>query len=136
VDLSAWIVVLMCAAALVAWAMNIGKVWNERRADSRFAEPPDTWLYGRALWRGTYRLIPLLGPIFLLGLVLFVLERSDANGPFADALYTALGPLALVMFVLLFSIVLFNSPKRLVAPHLRSEPGVLKEWFSRGRRAG
>jgi hypothetical protein len=131
VDLLSWITALGLAAALLLWASTIRSVW---RGGPRHADPPSSWLYGRALWCAGYRLVPMAGPLFLYGLAALVLERSDADGPVADALAAVLGPLGALMFVLLLSIALFNAPKRVVAPHLRSHPGVLREWFGRERR--
>jgi hypothetical protein len=43
-------------------------------------------------------------------------------------------PLGIAAFAVVASIVLFNGPKWAVAPHLRSQPGLLEEWF--GEDAG
>jgi hypothetical protein len=132
VDLLSWITALGCVVALVMWASTIRSAWRGR--GPRHTEPPSSWRYGRALWRAGQRLVPMAGPLSLLVLLALVFERSDADGPVAAALAAMLGPLGALLLVLMVSIALFNVPKRVVAPHLRSEPGALREWFGRGRR--
>jgi hypothetical protein len=92
------------------------------------------WPLGRALWRAGIRLTPAMGPALAFSLPLYVLEKSEADGLVADVLWAVFAPLGIAAFAIVASIVLFNGPKWAVAPHLRSQPGLLEEWF--GEDAG
>lgn len=127
---SDWIAALICVALLPAWAVIVGPVWHDRRPDLR-SEPPGLWPFGGPLWRAGIRLIPVGGPAIFVALPVAVLQKSQADGLVADAALGMFGFLAVVALLLLISIILFNSPKRLVAPHLRSQPGLLEERFGK-----
>ena len=64
-----------------------------------------------------------------------VLERSEPDGALADVAAVVFGGPAVVGLLLMTSIAFFNAPKLLVAPHLRSQPGLRDEWFHNERGA-
>jgi hypothetical protein len=131
---SDWIAVGICIALLPAWAAIIGSVWHDRRPDLR-AEPPEAWPFGGAVWRAGIRMIPAAGPTIFCAVPVMVLEGSEPGGALAVVAAVAFGGPAVVGLLLMTSIAFFNSPKLLVAPHLRSQPGLLDEWFRNERGA-
>jgi hypothetical protein len=88
------------------------------------------WPYGGALWRAVLRFSPAGGAAGVLtGLSAFLLS-FESDGLYGGGLVLAILALG-VFFVVCASIALFNRPKRLVAPHLRDQPGAIGEWLGR-----
>jgi hypothetical protein len=131
---SDWIAAGICVALLPAWASIIGSVWHDRRPDLG-AEAPEPWPFGGAVWRAGIRMIPVAGPTIFFAVPVMVLEQSKPDGALADLAAVAFGGPAVVGLLLMTSIAFFNSPKRVVAPHLRSQPGLLDEWSRKPRGA-
>jgi hypothetical protein len=78
-------------------------------------------------------MVPATGPTTFFAVPVFVLEESEPDGALADVAAVVFGGPAVMGLLLMISIAFFNSPKRLVAPHLRSQPGLLDEWFPNKR---
>lgn len=89
---------------------------------------PGGWPYGGALWRGMIRLISLTGPFALAIGVTIVLDSID-RGPVVQALWLLGAGVGFVLGCLGLSVVFFNRPKWVVAPHFRPQPGAVQEWL-------
>ena len=89
---------------------------------------PAAWPFGAALWHGLARLT-LLGPGLLLpsGALLLVRHLPEDEAIVAVVRIVD-GTVGAALFVLLFSIVLYNRPRSLVPLHLRDQPGAIAEW--------
>lgn len=126
------------AFAIVPFALrNLPRIW--RHELRTFDRMNPYWPWGETLWRGWVRMMPLgviaMTILLPLGTAGFVVPE-DPTGPFVRPLWwvlPVLGALAL-FWVLAAGVVLLNRPKRLVAPHLRSQPGALEEWWAHWRR--
>lgn len=118
---------------------NVPRFWrHELRTYDRV---PAAWPWGDALWRGWVRAIPIGTATLAVGLVAALSGLAvdeDPSGPLPRPLWWAVPALAVlaIAFALMLGVVLLNRPKRIVAPHLRSEAGAIEEWWSamRGRR--
>lgn len=100
------------------------KVWRNEK--TLFSPTPFVlWPWGKAMWRGVIRAYHLDVLTLAVTAVVYVLgqDRQIANWVLDISLVVWLTMLAGI-----FSISLFNWPKKLVAPHLRSQPGAVKEW--------
>jgi hypothetical protein len=116
------------ALLVFGYLYAVGKVW---RGESEFDgdAPPAFWPFGKALWRGAGRALPVLGACILL--VIGTGIASDLVGTdsgYYDAVM-AIGLLGLLgLFLLAFPIMYLNRPKRLVPPPWREDPGAVEEW--------
>jgi hypothetical protein len=110
----------------VAFGLSIAvgpRVWRNEWA---YAWNPDE---GGPLWRGFVRITPLGGPLLGLGGLASLLLKSGS-----DALYVVgqvVGFAILVVIVLIVTVILFNRPRWVVAPHLRAQPGAIGELLGR-----
>jgi hypothetical protein len=100
------------------------------------------WPFGNALLRGWIRMTPvaIAGIWIMLAIVAIGIPSTGAEpGSALYALGYLLIPLTLLLFAcfaVMVTIVLFNRPRFLVAPHLRTDPGAISAWFHphRGQR--
>jgi hypothetical protein len=130
--LDAFVLIVALVGGALA-ARNLPRLWrNEIRSFDRMQA---WWPLGMALWRGWVRGMPLafFAGCFLLVAVIvgaFVPQDSDSEGFAAPAWYVipVLGTFFMSL-VLFFSVVLVNRPRFVVPPHLRDQPGALKEWL-------
>jgi hypothetical protein len=105
-----------------------------RRPVDAFGEPLAWWVWGAPLWRGYVRGMAAVGATFVVDLLLILLVIW---GPGGDAVLLAIAA-ALVLsltagLVLAVTIALFNRPRWAVPPHLRGQPGAVREWRPRRR---
>lgn len=110
-------------------AIPIGRrVWaNEWRWAYDPNNVPAAWPYGAALWRGLTR-IHLLGIIAMPVGALMLLFDQGFDGQAAAVLATAFAVALVAVVVAGWSVILLNRPTFLVPPHLRQQPGALREW--------
>ena len=84
---------------------------------------------GKAMFHGFRRSMPLvvvLGiPVLFAALVLIV--AGGASTPVGSIVRGVFLSLGFVYLVLLATIFLFNRPRPLIPPHLRAEPGMMRE---------
>jgi len=85
---------------------------------------------GGAMWRGFVRITPIGGPVLgMTGLVAVIHWLGDGR---QTASFAVASVIWVAMLVVVGTIVLFNRPKWMVAPHLRRQPGAVGEWLGRG----
>jgi hypothetical protein len=97
------------------WRNEWGYAWDPER--------------GGPLWRGFVRITIISGPFLgLTALLNVVYALSDHR---LTAAFRIGAVLWMGLIVCAVTIVLFNRPKRLVAPHLRHQPGAIAEWLGR-----
>lgn len=117
----------------VLGVLGAKRLW--RRDSAYWDAVPAWWLYGPVSWRAFVRLLPLgvltslFGPLWLLG-AMFVVPRLPSPtgvGTVVPGWYAGL-LLAFVSLVLCIglTVALFNWPKVLVPPHMRSDAGLLR----------
>ncbi len=127
-----WLAAGVLAAAAVIGVFQLPKFWrNEQQVYRTLHEKFHSfWPLGEGLWHGYIRALP----IGLLGLILAVLSfLALALGRSVPLL----APLGFFLFFPLFAltmligvgVVFLNWPKFVVAPHLRSQPGAVQEWY-------
>lgn len=88
---------------------------------------PAAWPYGAALWRGLTR-IHVLGLIAMPVGALMLLFDQGFDGEAADVLATTFAVALVTVVVAGWLVILLNRPTFLVPPHLRQQPGALREW--------
>jgi hypothetical protein len=128
-------VVMTIAAAL--YAGFFPRWWRAlwRRPSPVLLEPFPWWVWGQALWRGYVRTLCFGGAAFAVMLVLVVLVIYGAGGR-PGLVVTGLLLVATIAAggLGMTTIVLFNRPRSLVPPYLRSQPGAVAEWLGAWRR--
>ena len=74
--------------------------------------------------------------IFIASLIVGLLVPEEPTGPFVRPYWYVIPTLVVIgLFgLVIFTIISFNWPKRLVAPHLRRQPGALAFWLRAWRR--
>jgi hypothetical protein len=106
------------------------KVWRNEAPASHPDIPSVGWPWWRSdrAWRGWVRMQTFVVPLIVIPLaLLFVVDSTGASG-LAAGLIDALALLAMIVGAAAAPlVVLFNRPKRLVAPHLRRQPGLIAE---------
>jgi hypothetical protein len=130
-----WMAFALIAAVCPLLLVLAKRLWHNQWSVAD--RPPNWWLWGPALFRGSIRATPLAVAdtcaLVLVGLAtaLWSSHRDDAT--YRLPIYL-LAPIWLGLFVLMGCVVLFNRPRALVPPHLRQQPGAIHEWLS--SRAG
>jgi len=127
------------------WLIMIRPLWKgDKLRQGRMESMLDYVLFGKRVRRGVLRSAGIFFGWLLVNwvfVVLTTLDRADPEGSIA----TALRPLTrfmidflpynqIIALFLTTLIVLFNWPKLLVPPHLRSDRGAFLEWFEKLRR--
>lgn len=120
----------------VVYLLAARKYWRGEVGDSD-DEPPSAWPFSREHWHGVVRTYVAAGPC-----VLAFVGAGGVNWAFPVIEPTPLGSLltgisagALLLTGALYAgIILWNRPKALVPPHLRSAPGLLEVRRRRRRR--
>jgi hypothetical protein len=115
--------VIVC---FVAFAMSLvvgPRIW---RNEWGYAWDPAG---GGAISRGFARTTPISGPALgMTGLLAVIDWLGDGR---TTAIFAVASAIWVAMLVAAVTIVLFNRPKWLVAPHLRRQPGAVGEWLGR-----
>jgi hypothetical protein len=89
---------------------------------------PVRWRGGLPSWRGWVRVQGVVAPaVVVIGVLLFVIQSTGVHGGVWEAVRAIAGLGICALLVVGARIWLFNRPKRLVAPHLRHQPGMLAE---------
>ncbi len=131
-----WIAFGIFVLIAVGAVRLLPRTW--RHELKQFDRMPSWWPWGKALWRGWLRMMPISTVAMVVGVVVYaglLLVPEAPSGPFVRpywAVVPALAALAIV-FGMMLTVVLFNWPKRVVPPHLRSQPGAIEEWWRRRR---
>jgi hypothetical protein len=117
---------------------QLGRLW--RHQTTFYDGTPGWWSYGKPVWRGWVRALPMLASVAYLGLLIaaylgfvspfFHLSRQADLVVIVIFLISFLGA-----FLLALTIFLFNFPRLAVPPHLRNQPGALEKWLVKRRRA-
>jgi uncharacterized membrane protein YedE/YeeE len=130
-----WISIAVGAVIAVAARFRIPALRTPRVTDRMDRSMRSWWPFGEALLRGWIRRTPTaIGGLWIaLGIVVVGVPSTGAQpGTALYALGSVLIPL-IVMLVLwlaaIMTIVLFDRPRFLVAPHLRTDPGAISTWF-------
>jgi hypothetical protein len=111
----------------VLWLRALPAFWrNEHQSAWDPERPPKNWPYGMALWHGFVRLTPLSGFVILTVVVSFVGISVGTRA--GDVVGLVFGVLMCALLAVAGSVVFFNEPKAVVAPHLRHQPGAFAEW--------
>jgi len=114
----------LVSIAIFVWFLGIAAwfvpyTWRNGRTNSSGRQPV-WWPYGDAGWLAYARFIPTGGVGACLG---------TASEVVTGTLSTALLFAMLACFVVAWSIIAFNHPKRLVPPARRADPGLLTSWW-------
>jgi hypothetical protein len=91
------------------------------------------------LWRGYTRslLVVWIGlPLMLAAVVVGRFAPKSSTSPLFWVAVVLTVAAAFAMLVLLPGVYLFARPKFLIPPLLRSQPGAVQEWLTRGRGRG
>jgi hypothetical protein len=128
--------VLLLPVLVAAGAIKLPKMWRGQLEDDYERNISVWWPYGDRSRRAFLRIMPVsllaVGLLSVgLNLVLFAGVLPGDWGKQAEAIGDAVIVLAVVALGLMLSIVLFNRPKFLVAPHHRKEPGLLEASIER-----
>lgn len=93
---------------------------------------PAFWPLNLVLWKGAVRSMPISPAYGLLISVIFGIPAAIGYHEPVTTAWRVYGIVALSCFAvgttLMISIVLFNRPKGLVPPNMRSQPGAIREW--------
>lgn len=133
-----WIVAALLLLIVIFGLRNLPRIW--RHELRTYDEVNAYWPWGEAPWRGWVRAMPLsvvwLALVFPLAGLGAVIPEEPA-GPFVRPLWWVLPTLgAFALFGVLFAgVVLFNRPRAIVAPHLRTQSGAVEERRRARRRA-
>lgn len=128
-----WLIVLVPATVVLP------RIW--RGQPTVLDAVPGWWAWGKRLWFGVRRIIPLS---VVLGWIGLAITLFPALGRSPDALtdpelVLGMGATVIVLLVclLMTTVVVFNRPSFAVPPRWRSEPGALQNWLRhrRGSRA-
>lgn len=121
-DITGWLVCVF-GAAFSVWALP--KLWrNEGGFHSDTPHP--WWPWGIRLWRASVRAAPLGCTVFIVGAVIpltWLVTDELWNGVVTGILAMT----GAAIFSLGLTIILFNRPKRIVAPHHRHQRGLIAE---------
>lgn len=119
---------------VLAGLLVLPKVWrNEKQLFS--VTPSPFWPLGKATWRGYIRGYPISNLLIAVAVVLYFFVRHDGGNIVGVGSVVSFS-LLLALFVMYLGIMFFNRPRWLVAPHLRSQPGAVKEWSTALARSG
>lgn len=119
-------------------AIEAFRLWENRLP--RLEIPQPWWIWGEGGWRAWVRAFPLLVIASWLGLLTVIVSKlipehqADAFG-FVRPLWFV-GPVfggIILTFALSVTVGLFNWPSVAVPPHLRRQPGLLREMRDRKR---
>lgn len=123
-----YVLALIIAFFLAGATPQITRVWRAGQNDEfrfEYEHRPEFWPWGSALWRASYRaMLPYVGLTAAMAVFLALPE----SGAF-ERVRTAVVWIAVGMIALMLSIALFNRPRFLVPPRLRSKPGELTRAF-------
>jgi hypothetical protein len=125
VKMSAGLIVAV-TVCLVGFGLSVAVgpwIWRNEWA---YAWDPDE---GGALWRGFVRITPLGGPLLGLGALAALLFASGSAVLYAVGQVVGLAVMAVI--ALMITVILFNRPRSVVAPHLRTQPGAIGELLGR-----
>lgn len=125
-----WVLWAALTLVSVLAIRGVRPLW--RHETTLFDTMPEWWFWGPVLWRGWVRSLPLVGIIavlFPVGMLVVRVWESDSA-----VVFLVMMLILFIVFVLGASIMLFNQPKALVAPHLRDQPGAIEEWQQGYRR--
>jgi len=111
-------------------------VWGARRhwrqQPNQFDRPRPSWLvFGDAFWHGLGRAYPLAAAMNVLwpvpiGFAFAVGEPGEGTLFWGSLAFSAAAFVLLSLFIA--TVHLLNTPKWMVAPHRRGEPGAIREW--------
>lgn len=140
-DVGVWLLVAVWATAMLFAAIHVRRFWRNARSVPAWIGVPGWWPLGGALWRGTVRSCAVWVSMGSLAALLLVMAevggwrgRPTAIESLTGALVTTLSVAILVLLGLMATVVLFNRPRFVVPPHLRSEPSALAQWATATRR--
>jgi hypothetical protein len=115
-------------AALGIW--RLPRAWrNEIGLHSDTPHP--WWLWGERLWRAVVRTAPVGAAMFVLAAPLYPLELLITQEILHGVIVTLIALGSLPIFVGGLTVILFNRPKRFVAPHHRHQRGLVAELLGR-----
>ena len=136
-----WLLFAIAGALGLAGLVGIRRLW--RRETTFYDRVPGWWIWSDALWRGFVRALPVGAVGFLMFIATGItaalvpeVPPSETCCGFARPVWAValiLVPFCLIM-LLLATIVLFNWPAALVPPHLRGQPGLIREWLGDRRK--
>jgi hypothetical protein len=131
--------VLLAIGALFALS-QLPAVWSGRSVPRIARNLGSWWPGGQPLLRGYIRAVPcgIVGFSALLiaaisGTVVASMSGNDLLRAFLAVVYLLAGLLAVSCVLGALAVTLFNRPRFVVPPSLRSEPGAVAEW-RQGRR--
>jgi hypothetical protein len=127
-----WIVVAGCMLIGGAWLLIVPRIWQNRWRGLP-EDAPHAWPYGQALWRGFVRVGAIGGAFAFVGAAGLVSERVQFGEPLESALDIAVHIIVPPALLIVWTVILFNWPKRIIPPHMRGEPGAIGEWMSSRR---
>jgi hypothetical protein len=115
--------------SLVVTARQAPKVWRNEIGYSA-DDPPPSWLWGPASWRGYHRALTGAALLFWCPAAAAMVAATVSRPGWVDVLsQVAFGLAGVALLIGVPAVWLFNRPKWLVAPHLRHQPGAIAEFF-------
>ena len=122
-DITGW---LVCVVFGAAWIWLMPRFWrNERGVHSDTPHP--YWPWGVRFWRAAVRTGPLAGTMFVAAAVLIPAVELVTDEVVRGIMMGVTAVVVVVIIVCGFTIILFNWPKRFVAPHHRHQRGLVAE---------
>lgn len=130
--------IALCVALGVLGATVLTRVWSGQHAFLAMEEPPRSWPWSGALWRGYVRALGIL-PVgwWLIVITVIVGRISPRHSWPADVPAAVLAAACCVVMLLVVpSILLLAAPQRLIPPAVRGQPGAVTEWRAARRHRG
>lgn len=119
----------------LAGARNVPRIWKHETTfyDTMFP----WWVWGETLWRAFIRCMVfgwVCGSILCVAITYYA-YFGDLDRDVAPLWFAIPGGANLIIgAILLITVTFFNWPKFVVPPHLRDQPGALREWLDDWRK--
>jgi hypothetical protein len=128
-----WIVFVALAALVVGGSLGVRHQW---RGGYGVWRAPSWWVWGEPAFHAWRRISLVAVATIAVGNLMFLLAGLGVHesGGVAPWIVVVLTLILLSLFTLATTIAFYNRPRRLVAPHLRREPGIVDAYKNRKRR--
>ena len=121
------VIALTLAPFMFAGVVWILPQWWRNERGLHTDTPPPSWVWSMAIWRALCRVWMPIAISILIVIPPAVATEFVSEGPVFVLCDVLFGVVALLWFVAVPSVLLFNRPRFLLAPHHRPLPGWLAE---------